>query len=195
MPHSSRATRKASGIEQIRTLADIDFSNWCPAEVATLTFVRRNDDVLLIHKLRGHGAGKVNAPGGKVDAGESPRIAAARETREEVGIMTADLSCRAELRFQDVDGTSMRGYVFVTRNFTGTPTATAEADPFWCAIAEIPYASMWADDVLWLPRVLSGECVVAEFLMRDDQVEAHRIVTVAEERLAELAQQTQGVAS
>ena len=44
------------------------------------------DDVLLIEKRRGLGEGWYNGPGGKCEAGETPRECAARETREEVGL-------------------------------------------------------------------------------------------------------------
>jgi 8-oxo-dGTP diphosphatase len=168
-------------------LSDVDFARWQPDEVATLTFIRRADEVLLIRKLRGHGAGKINGPGGKVEAGETPLAAAQRETREEVHLQTRALVCRAELRFQDVDGFAMRGFVFVTDQFTGTPTATAEAEPFWCRVDELPFHEMWDDDRLWLPRVLGGECVVAEFLTRADQVQEYRLYPVASTALESAA--------
>ncbi len=156
-------------------LADVDFDSWQVDHVATLTFVRRGDEVLLIHKRRGHGAGKINGPGGKVDAGESPRAAAHRETLEEVHVDTYDLTCRAELRFQDVDGLAIRGFAFVTGSFSGRPIATAEAEPFWCPVDAIPYDAMWVDDRLWLPRVLAGECVLGEFLMAGNELIDYRL--------------------
>ena len=45
----------------------IDWDGWIPEIRATLMFVREGDQVLLIRKLRGIGAGKINAPGGKID--------------------------------------------------------------------------------------------------------------------------------
>ncbi len=154
------------------------FKGWSPNEVATLTFLRRGHEVLLIRKLRGHGAGKINAPGGKVDRGETPLDAARRETWEEICVRTLDLACRAELRFLDADGSSMRGFVFVTDRFSGAPRSTVEADPFWCATRDIPYDEMWADDRIWLPRVLTGECLVGEFLMQGDALLDHYVTAV-----------------
>jgi len=43
----------------------IDWENWKPVERATLMFVIRDEQVLLIHKKRGFGKGKINGPGGK----------------------------------------------------------------------------------------------------------------------------------
>ncbi|MEC9132535.1 MAG: hypothetical protein VX853_01135, partial [Pseudomonadota bacterium] len=43
---------------------------WQPEFVGTLVFVLRDQEVLLIHKKTGHGQGKINAPGGKLEARE-----------------------------------------------------------------------------------------------------------------------------
>jgi 8-oxo-dGTP diphosphatase len=40
---------------------------------------------------------------------------------------------------------------------------------------EIPYAEMWADDILWLPRVLAGETVSGYFLFDGDTMLDHRL--------------------
>lgn len=44
-------------------------------------FVVRGGEILLIEKKRGHGAGKVNGPGGKIDPGESPSNAPSARPR------------------------------------------------------------------------------------------------------------------
>ena len=56
----------------MNNLTDIDWENWRAKDPATLVFVFRDDEVLLINKKRGLGKGKVNGPGGKVDPGETP---------------------------------------------------------------------------------------------------------------------------
>ena len=43
----------------------IDWTGWQPKERATLLFILRDGQALLIHKKRGLGAGKINAPGGR----------------------------------------------------------------------------------------------------------------------------------
>jgi 8-oxo-dGTP diphosphatase len=42
----------------------MDWSTWKPRETATLMFVRMDGMVLLIRKLKGMGAGLINAPAG-----------------------------------------------------------------------------------------------------------------------------------
>ena len=47
-----------------RRIADIDWNTWVPTDPATLVFVIRDRQMLLIRKKRGLGAGKINGPGG-----------------------------------------------------------------------------------------------------------------------------------
>jgi 8-oxo-dGTP diphosphatase len=140
-----------------------DWTVWSPRERAVLCFIVRDGRVLLIHKKRGLGAGKVNAPGGKIEPGERPLEAAIRETQEEVGVTPHALRERGQLHFQFVDGYSVHCVVFVADNCTGEPVETAEAVPFWRPIDEIPYGEMWEDDRHWLPQMLEGERITAYF--------------------------------
>jgi 8-oxo-dGTP diphosphatase len=137
-------------------LDDIDWTTWTPKDVATLLFIRRRHELLLIRKKRGLGAGKINAPGGRLEPGETPEQAAIREVEEEVLVTPGGVRKRGELRFQFVDGYSLHCHVFLADSFKGEPGETDEAEPLWISIAEIPYDEMWADDTLWLPKVLAG---------------------------------------
>ncbi|ELY66052.1 8-oxo-dGTP diphosphatase [Natronococcus jeotgali] len=136
---------------------------------ATLCFPRRDvdgtEEVLLIEKRRGLGEGWYNGPGGKLEAGETPRECAVRETREEVGleIDPADLEKAAELDFRLDGERHTLCHVFRTRTFAGEPRPSPEARPEWVAVEAVPYDRMWEDDRLWLPAVLAGETVAGEF--------------------------------
>lgn len=131
---------------------------------ADATADESGDEVLLIEKRRGLGEGWYNGPGGKCEAGETPRECAARETREEVGLEVdpAALEKAGELTFV-LDGDAHTVcHVFRTRTFDGEPTASDEARPEWVAVDAVPYEQMWEDDRLWLPGVLEGETVRGE---------------------------------
>lgn len=136
----------------------MDWSDWTPQIRATLCFIRRGDDVLLIRKKRGFGAGKINGPGGKIEPGEETRDAAIRETLEEVGIRPLDPEKRGELFFQFADGLRLHCSVFLALGFEGEPVETDEATPFWSPIKSIAYDEMWEDDRFWLPEMLEGSC-------------------------------------
>ena len=151
---------------------------WRPDVNGTLMFVCREDEVLLIRKKRGHGAGKINGPGGKIDPGESPREGAIRETREETGIEVLDARLLGEFRFLDLVALQWYGYVFLAIEWRGEPVETDEADPFWCPIDSLPLDEMWDDDRYWLPRLLAGERLKGDFLFDDGRLLTHRLVTI-----------------
>jgi len=69
-----------------RSLKDVDWDGWRASDPATLLFVVRDGQILLIRKKRGLGAGKINGPGGKFEKGETPLACALRETQEELEI-------------------------------------------------------------------------------------------------------------
>ena len=155
---------------------------WQPDVRGTLLFLRDGNEVLLIRKKRGHGAGKINGPGGKIDPGESPLQAALRETREETGVQVRDATLMAEFRFLDLVALQWYGYVFLAHDWQGTPIETVEADPYWCPIDELPFARMWDDDRYWLPRLLDGERLRGDFLFDDGRLLAHRLRTATDVR-------------
>lgn len=148
-------------------VADIDWENWKAHDVATLMFVIRGGEALLIRKLRGLGAGKINAPGGRLEPGESPVDAAIRETREEVGVTPLEPRYRGRLRFSFVktpnevaptpdSGYRLECHVFSADGCEGEVRESPEAIPMWVPLHGMPYDEMWADDRLWLPLMLSG---------------------------------------
>lgn len=178
MPDGSDVTPGAMGELPSRVPTDvdaIDWSRWEPTERAVLCFVRDGDRLLLIHKKTGLGVGKVNAPGGRIDPGETAEEAAVREVREEVHVEASGLTVVGELSFQFADGYSLHGVVFFASKHTGTPEATREADPFWCPVPEIPYERMWEDDRHWLPLALAGMPFRAFFVFDGDRMLSRRI--------------------
>jgi 8-oxo-dGTP diphosphatase len=152
-----------------RSLADVDWSRWRGVE-CTLVFVVRGEELLLMRKLRGIGAGKINGPGGKLDPGEAPLAGAIRETREEVCAVPREISYAGRNAFQFADGNAIDVLVFRANALEGTPAATPEAKPFWVRLDAIPYGEMWEDDALWLPHLLAGRRFSGRFLFDGDRL-------------------------
>jgi 8-oxo-dGTP diphosphatase len=136
--------------------AERNWAEWQPTERATLCFVVRGGEILLIRKKRGLGAGKVNGPGGRMEPGETPMECAVRETQEELGVTPLDPEWRGELFFQFVDGYGLHCAVFTAGGCEGEAVETDEAIPLWTPVDAIPFHEMWADDIHWLPGVLEG---------------------------------------
>jgi 8-oxo-dGTP diphosphatase len=148
---------------------------WEPGLVGTLVFLVKGRDVLLIEKKTGHGAGKINGPGGKLQD-ETITECAVREVREETGLTVLDPVCLAELRFVERDGPQWLGFAFKATRFEGRMVETREARPFWCSIDRIPYGDMWPDDEIWLPKVLAGDDpIVGDFLFNAGKLIDHEV--------------------
>ena len=146
-------------------------------DTTLLFFIKKDSsdavrDICLAMKKRGFGEGLWNGVGGKVELGESIESAAQREAREEVGVVCApeDLEKVAELSFyfEDKEEWNQKVHVFLSSVFSGSFVETEEMAPAWFSVSSIPYDKMWEDDVLWLPKVLQGEKVVASFTFGKD---------------------------
>lgn len=156
--------------------------SWQPDLVGTLMFLVDAGRLLLIRKRRGHGAGKINGPGGKPEAGESPLQCVLRETEEEVGVRPRHIRLAAVLRFIDTRDDDWLGYIYLADGCLGEPRVTAEAVPAWYSLEDLPFDEMWEDDRFWLPRVLAGERLRGDFLFAGGVLRAHRLrsLTAAE---------------
>lgn len=123
-------------------------------------------------KKRGFGLGKYNGVGGKVEEGESVEEAVAREIKEEieVSVKISDLVKIAEINFQfdQKPDWNQVCHVFLTQKWVDEPRETEEMKPEWFEIEKIPFKKMWIDDPHWLPLVLSGKRIKAEFVFGDN---------------------------
>lgn len=121
------------------------------------------DGLLLARKRSGFGAGRLVAPGGKVEPGETPLEAAVRELEEETGLVVEpdDLTAAGRVVFRfGADGGLMEVALFRGTRWRGEPTASDELDaPAFYPVDHLPLARMWVDNPHWLPQVLAGGVV------------------------------------
>ena len=165
----------------MKRLEDIDWAVWEPRQRATILFVVRGGEILLMRKKRGLGAGKINGPGGRLEPGETPLAAAVREVQEELCVTPRDITRLGEIRFQFTDGYSLLGYVFSAREIEGEPAETDEALPLWTPVDAIPYEEMWEDDRLWMPWLLDGRCFEGRALFDGDAMLGHHFELMPQE--------------
>lgn len=137
---------------------------------ATLCFLVKDGKVLLAMKKRGFGKNRWNGVGGKLNEDETVEEAAIRETKEEIGTDIKKMQKVATLDFyfapnRDWD---QQVIVFLVSAWEGEPCETEEMAPSWFSKKNLPFKKMWADDIHWLPLVLSGKKVKAEFLFGEN---------------------------
>lgn len=142
---------------------------------ATLCFIIRDGSsphVLLGKKKRGFGLGKLNGIGGKLESGELPEDGIIREVEEEVGLAIPKRALheagQITFRFPFKKAFDHFVHVFVATDWEGEPIETEEMLPHWFPVNEIPFERMWQDDVYWLPIVLKGKRIVADFTFGED---------------------------
>jgi mutator protein MutT len=145
-------------------------------KIATLCFLVKKDDsgkveqVCLAMKKKGFGVGMWNGVGGKVEEGETVEQAMVREVEEEIGVKIVQFENRGKIMFAD-DGEksfTFEVHVFLSTSWVGEPEETDEMSPKWFNVSAIPYESMWIDDQYWLPQIIEGRTVDAEFYLGKD---------------------------
>ena len=148
----------------------------------SLLFLQRDDEILLAMKKRGFGEGRWNGVGGKVEAGESIEAAMIREAQEEIGVTPIEFEKVADIRFDEFfkgEPTLMHVHVFMSTTWSGMPVESEEMAPRWFTYSDIPYSDMWSDDHYWLPSVLGGKKISADFKLNEsDAIISHAITEV-----------------
>ena len=128
--------------------------------------------ILLGRKKRGFGCGKYNGLGGKVRAGETPIRTIVREVAEEAGVTVSLDTLRSAgsvtFVFPFEPSFDHHVHLFVTTDWDGEIRESAEMEPIWFPIDGIPFDRMWGDDRHWLPFVLAGKRIRAEFSFAED---------------------------
>ncbi len=129
---------------------------------AVIVHIIKDSKILLHYKKRGHGAGKWNGLGGKIEKGETPEECAVRESREEMSAGIKNVKKIGEITFYDVNGEDWLVHIF-RAELIGNPKESEESYPKWFPLNEIPYEDMWEDDKYWLPLVINNIHFRAKF--------------------------------
>lgn len=154
--------------------------SWEPDLNATLLYIVRGGQILLIHKKRGLGAGKLNGAGGKVEPGESTIEAAMREFQEELRARPVAPRKVGEVGFEVLSGMSILIHVFRSDALEGEPVETSEATPVWAPIDDPPYDRMWEDDRHWLPHLIEDRRFEAYARFEGDDMVHCRVVCLSD---------------
>jgi hypothetical protein len=144
-----------------------------------LCFLIKGNKILLSKKLIGSDI--FNGYSGSILSGETPRSTAVRKLKEQGGIHAreSDLDKRAivDLYYPHAPHDNRRVFVFFVEKWMGDPVETdARTEPQEFNFEDVPYSKMVPSDKEWLPQVLKGKKLKAEFVLNKD-------VDVIEKRL------------
>lgn len=136
----------------------------------TLTFLIRNNEVLLGYKKTGFGSGNYLGIGGKVEENETLEAAAIREVKEEVRVEDLKLEKVGDLTFlfPEKPTWSQQVHIYISKEWKNIPQETDEIKPEWVHFTELPLNKMWDDAQFWLPAILNGHCLKGVFTFNND---------------------------
>ncbi len=126
-------------------------------KVAVVAFVTDEDRLLLVKRIHDPGKGGWALPAGFVDADEDPRLAAARETLEETGLVVQVGRLLDLLHRPDEDGLADIVIAYEARACGGTLCAADDAaDAAWFPRDHLPELALVTTRLL-AQRWLDGE--------------------------------------
>jgi len=138
--------------------------------LATLIYARRDDQVLMLYRHKEPNLGLWIAPGGKIDAGESPRQCAIRELYEETGLRAMNPELRAVITELSPDPDwQWLMFVYRTQVEAGEEWGDGrEGRLQWFPIAEVPNLPIPQADTIFFPYIIDPAGPPQEMLFRYD---------------------------
>jgi 8-oxo-dGTP diphosphatase len=120
--------------------------------------IHRAGKVLIGQRRRGdRHALKWEFPGGKVEAGESPKQALVRELSEEVQIVAKVGSELARYEHDYPSGSRVHLLFFAVTDFTGEPNGKVFEQIQWVPLAELPTIDFLEGDLDFVRRLARGD--------------------------------------
>jgi 8-oxo-dGTP diphosphatase len=149
-------------------------------KLATLCYLRKDGRTLMIHRVKKAGdihAGKWNGLGGKLEPGETPEECAAREIREESGLVARRLELKGVLSFPGfANDEDWYAFVFVVPEFEGQISESQEGYLQWIESTEIYNLNLWEGDRVFLPWLDQPGLFSGKFVYKNGRLVDHSVI-------------------
>jgi 8-oxo-dGTP diphosphatase len=149
-------------------------------KLATLCYVRRAGQTLMIHRIKKENdihMGKWNGLGGKLEPGETPEECIIREIREESGLIARNPQLKGFLTFPGfANDEDWYAFVFVVRDFEGELVESPEGILKWIDDDELLQLNLWEGDLIFLPWLEREGFFSAKFTYVDGRLVFHEVV-------------------
>lgn len=133
----------------------------------------------MIHRVKKAGdihAGKWNGLGGKLEPGETPEECAAREIREESGLVARRLELKGVLSFPGfANDEDWYAFVFVVPEFEGQISESQEGYLQWIESTEIYNLNLWEGDRVFLPWLDQPGLFSGKFVYKNGRLVDHSV--------------------
>ena len=119
----------------------------------TLCYIRRGDEVLLLHRVKkehDENHDKWIGVGGRFEPGESPEDCLLREVREETGLTLTSWRYRAVVTFVSDEWGTEYMHLFTAEGFTGELADCDEGELVWLPWTALPELPIWEGDRIFL---------------------------------------------
>jgi len=148
-------------------------------KLATLCYLRKNDQTLMIHRVKKRDdmhRGKWNGLGGKLEPGESPEDCVRREVEEESGLLVKKMWLKGFLSFPDFAyDEDWYAFVFVIPEFEGQIIESVEGDLEWIDNSDLFRLNLWEGDRIFLPWLDRPGIFSGKFVYRDGTLVEHSV--------------------
>lgn len=149
--------------------------------MAVLCYLQSNGRTLMIHRNSREDDmhfGKWNAPGGKMENGETPDECAVREVFEETGLTISTPRMRGVLTFPAFDGQEdWYVFVFTSDGYRGIlRNSCPEGDLCWIENAKLDGLPLWEGDRIFMKWLGSDRFFSGKFLYSKSGFEGYSVI-------------------
>lgn len=150
-------------------------------KLAVLCYIRNSGKTLMMHRNSRPDDmhfGKWNAPGGKIEPGETPEECVIREVMEETALTVEEPRMRGILTFPAFDGEEdWYVYVFTAEKFSGRlKDSCHEGDLFWIEDRDLMKLPLWDGDRIFMKWLDSKSFFSGKFVYSSFGFESYSVV-------------------